>query len=533
MRKIALVFLILACILSLNAATLNVKTYGAVGDGSAHPLSGVYGSLAAAQAVYPFATSLTQQLDWAASQKAINAATSADCVYWPAGTYLTPLLEINLSMCLDGDGATSILQEISSGADNTIFNIESFGGSTYSFTGTINAGDTSITIASPSGLAMGNLVLLRLGIDPYDPTQDFLAQWVTITSVSGTTVSFTPAITENINGTNSTLYKWADIADTISIHDLAFDYGSMVVPAQLIGLSYTRNVSMNNLTFVKCGLCVLTADTLNTSITNTSITAVNNLYPSGTAIGGWGNVGWVVNTITVAGLSGGVSFLRLESQDRGTTITNADVTLNSDGAGDDLFIIQGGSTGDVITNFTAHSFANTNVLDITDISNISMVNTYLYGQFKSTSGLPNYSGALLYETVLYPSITTSSVTNVPIQANAAPQVISLNSGIYRSVTVHVSSTTGITNFFLLNSGSQGVDLVSNLVSGGDYIYIGQGGTDYPLNELPSKNIQIFTNGSVPGGATVSVTYNYWTTAAAASGSGVSGNLAVKGNVVIH
>lgn len=48
------------------------EQYGAIGDGTLHPLSERFASLAAAQAVYPFATALTQSIDWAACQKAEN-----------------------------------------------------------------------------------------------------------------------------------------------------------------------------------------------------------------------------------------------------------------------------------------------------------------------------------------------------------------------------------------------------------------------------------------------------------------------------
>ena len=50
-----------------------VREYGYVGDGLNHPLSEYFPSLALAQMAYPFASSLTQSIDWAASQKAINA----------------------------------------------------------------------------------------------------------------------------------------------------------------------------------------------------------------------------------------------------------------------------------------------------------------------------------------------------------------------------------------------------------------------------------------------------------------------------
>jgi hypothetical protein len=48
----------------------NALRYGAIGNGASHPLSGIYGTLAAAQAVYPHATALTDELDWAAIQAA-------------------------------------------------------------------------------------------------------------------------------------------------------------------------------------------------------------------------------------------------------------------------------------------------------------------------------------------------------------------------------------------------------------------------------------------------------------------------------
>lgn len=48
--------------------------FGAIGDGLLHPLSDRFASLGAAQAVYPFVTSLTQSIDWAACQAAANSS---------------------------------------------------------------------------------------------------------------------------------------------------------------------------------------------------------------------------------------------------------------------------------------------------------------------------------------------------------------------------------------------------------------------------------------------------------------------------
>ncbi|WP_350435318.1 phage head-binding domain-containing protein [Pseudocitrobacter faecalis] len=50
------------------------EQFGAIGDGTIHYLSEKYSTLSAAQAVYPFVTSLTQTIDWAACQAAENYA---------------------------------------------------------------------------------------------------------------------------------------------------------------------------------------------------------------------------------------------------------------------------------------------------------------------------------------------------------------------------------------------------------------------------------------------------------------------------
>lgn len=69
---------------------LNPKDYGAVGDGTTHPLSGYYASLAAARVVYPHATALTNEIDWAATQLCLDMAeTTRQSVHSPAGVFLT------------------------------------------------------------------------------------------------------------------------------------------------------------------------------------------------------------------------------------------------------------------------------------------------------------------------------------------------------------------------------------------------------------------------------------------------------------
>jgi len=101
------------------ADVVNVKNFGAIGDGASHPLSSVYSTLAQAQAVYPFVTSLTQELDWAAIQAALNTQKS---VYFGdnSNTYLITSDLVIYSNCkYFANGATiyqqNILEEIFTG----------------------------------------------------------------------------------------------------------------------------------------------------------------------------------------------------------------------------------------------------------------------------------------------------------------------------------------------------------------------------------------------------------------------------------
>jgi hypothetical protein len=74
---------------TLSVSAIDVKGYGAIGDGSSHPLSARFSTLAAAQVVYPHAAALTDELDWAAWQGALNTAKATGRrVYAPAGTYI-------------------------------------------------------------------------------------------------------------------------------------------------------------------------------------------------------------------------------------------------------------------------------------------------------------------------------------------------------------------------------------------------------------------------------------------------------------
>lgn len=86
---------------------VNANDFGAIGDGTLHPLSEKYGSIAAAQFVYSNVTitSLDQSIDWAAWQCALNA-NAPRTVFGGPQTYVLneELLITKKGMTIAGDG---------------------------------------------------------------------------------------------------------------------------------------------------------------------------------------------------------------------------------------------------------------------------------------------------------------------------------------------------------------------------------------------------------------------------------------------
>ncbi|OBY75245.1 hypothetical protein [Acinetobacter gyllenbergii] len=66
---------------SKNKDQITTHDYGAICDGTYHPLSEKYSNLSDAQAIYPFVTSLSQSIDDVALQKALNDTTYHQTLY--------------------------------------------------------------------------------------------------------------------------------------------------------------------------------------------------------------------------------------------------------------------------------------------------------------------------------------------------------------------------------------------------------------------------------------------------------------------
>lgn len=85
-----------------NLELVSIKDFGAIGDGTIRLLSSKFTSLQQAQSVYPFATSLSQSIDWAAAQAAANARVPC---HVPKGKYMiTDTINMPVGSYFQGDG---------------------------------------------------------------------------------------------------------------------------------------------------------------------------------------------------------------------------------------------------------------------------------------------------------------------------------------------------------------------------------------------------------------------------------------------
>ena len=93
-----------------NKDVINVKDFGAIGDGNDHPLSEIFSTLTAAQMVYPFVTSLSQTQDYAAIQSAVNVAkTIYASVFAPSGQYITnTTITADYAVSMYGEGGQGL-----------------------------------------------------------------------------------------------------------------------------------------------------------------------------------------------------------------------------------------------------------------------------------------------------------------------------------------------------------------------------------------------------------------------------------------
>ncbi len=189
--------------------------FNAIGDGTSHPLSERFASLGAAQAVYPFVTGLTQQIDYAAIQLAINTAQgnipptypAGGSVFVPTGAFMidTMLNHLTFKTSAAGEGFLNSVSLV--GAAKHSARIKWNGAS----------GGTMIEITDSNGAWIGgrieNLILDGGGLANYTVHGIGLSgQWRITHNIIGNTLSHGIYLQKNVSGSGALL---AEISDNL------------------------------------------------------------------------------------------------------------------------------------------------------------------------------------------------------------------------------------------------------------------------------------------------------------------------------
>lgn len=256
-----------------TAKRLNIFAYGAIADGDDHPLSERYGSLPAAQLVYPdvVGLALTDQIDWAAGQQTIHdlEAQGGGVMELPpldAGAgeayVINKPWEQRFRSLIKGAGPSSLVRTIGTG--DILGNIFQWGmhhpahypDFTYYSLGSIAAGTAQVTFSTPAQAAnftVGQVVLIRSVEHEIQNTfqKPFFVELNRVAAVDAVTGivklahSFdeavaTPQITDLSGGTFTGVPTF--IADTCGVEDVGVDANQNWIGRNASFECWARNV---------------------------------------------------------------------------------------------------------------------------------------------------------------------------------------------------------------------------------------------------------------------------------------------------
>lgn len=257
--------------------------FGAVADGTLHPLSEYYATLGAAQAIYPFVTSLTQSIDYAAIQKCVNEMVTRGAagmtMGWRGRFCVNDVVQVNKTASvgeankyIDFSGA-----EICSFGGNVILNDTTFSG--WSLQNGVSLSDSKLVFAGTSeaqakatitltGLTVGKTYAVSLVTEEYT-SSGCLRVWLDGGAISNGTESgpgvryaeFTATATSHVLELRDSTYSTVPTTCTVKevdvrefFHPIRFyQTGSTITHGSLI-VNNLRIVNKNTSAFggIRC-----------------------------------------------------------------------------------------------------------------------------------------------------------------------------------------------------------------------------------------------------------------------------------------
>lgn len=520
---------------------VSVKEFGAIGDGSTHPLSEFFSTLAAAQVYYPDAAALSVPIDTAATQAALNYLKLAGGgkLLYPKSTgdyiitrlnpavQLGPRVEANIAV--EGVGGLVTLRL----AGNCgFFRVQSLTGAQSTITANTVPADVTLQVSDGTPFTTGDNVLVRIGQAAYDagePDYWYFAKVVSSTASSVTldvpcNYTLNAASVTNVNnrsileltsfvehvsfknlrfydpntgGANAEYGIRGNMSGTLSMEDCAaYNPGSGLIYTQYIdnlsgtGLSIERSVRQSGQG--SKGRCFNFAETKNIHLKNvTARDFEGNFY-----VGEGGNKNVLLENIHVV-----------------NSFAGRDVTTSLFGLlGERSFLcdglyVEGNQTALVDTGGTAIQadgawFRNIvmepTTCDITSTI-VTADSTKLEGLVKLGSTLMGPIRTITFEIDLLPNQTS--------------RTINLPAGWIRRARLVVNNKTGITQLLIGNTNNVNVSIpvgsvTNNVTYDASSLFTGIG-RDYPFNDISGHRFIYYSDGTVTTNAKLFIEIEYF------------------------
>jgi hypothetical protein len=387
---------------------------------------------------------------------------------------------------------------------------------TTTITSNVNPGDSSFTVASAANLSIGQRVYIRILGDPQNPGQVLYHGFWTISNLVGTTVTLNGPLNlpyEMVVGSTASSERQLRYFPNGYFHDISFKNLRMVQGSGSaeVGIfcEFCENVVFENIECENCGTGALIIDNV------TNVTAHNIRVPISVQQGGQASKGGCLemaetDTADIGPYTceqfEGTPF-EIEAATYGTHLHDILINDNSSTRNRALtkipFVLEGG-WGIEIQNVRLEGAGPLDMLEVNPgMGNNPSVEFKLTGSWVLNSNntvvnpiaLERMAGSVMlgagFGAVqgMYNTRRTYS-TGMLLPQNTDAITVNLPNGICTNIRVYVSSTTGLTHYYLGNStGPNNTDIASVLVSNKSI------NINAPIDGGPSSNGSICGLGS--------------------------------------
>lgn len=488
-----------------------VDDYGALGDGSTNDTAAI--DLAMDDA-YALATTINKKVILEFNgDKTYVIARRVSGVSGLGGIF------VRRGVCLEGNGATLQLSTVATTTcafiktkEPTTSDKIATATTSTAITGDVAINATQITVTSSAGFAVGDDVFLRINDNAYDAVETKDPMFAKILTVDDAThvtldrpipVAMTVASTATANKKLIVLHEPIEgifirnfVLINSEIGTANAEYG--------IDIRYTRNCVVENIIAEHPGPGIVNGGYnegligRNLRVRKCDKQAAH--VAKGRVLGLWNAKNCQFLNIYGENFQGPATYF--ESYCRNVSVKGMHVVNNHPSH----------STTDI---FTATQLSEVHYEDVLvegaggcpvfGAGGTSGLNTYrnlvLNTATQVTGGVPLYvgDGALRIGSAVYTDIIRRTVP-FRLIPNMVGVTLTMPTGLYRRFKVYVSSTTGITAFYVQNASGGGPQISSSLISDGIYELTIQYGSAYPVNNVDGKRIIISTDGTVPVGA---------------------------------